>query len=346
MILYDWLIRATEKKGAQKAIIYRDTYLSWRGLKHRVERRSRELETMGVEAGDFVGLMLGNVPDVIILSIALNKMGGIPIPLDPTISTRELEQLMDMIPIRGLVTRPRSGDSPLPSAPAKSGKRKRAPESKRRLQGTLLSCSLYDNDGIPDNDKADDPMAVVLITADTHGDPKPIERHESHVASEAKTLSKALKITKDDVALLTMPIFQSAGFDVAVAACLSQGATICLEDELTPPRIMKLVRERKVTVLPENKALFQEIGKLPAARPLNYGDVRFLSFGGGIIGPKLDAFSKKFGVKPISCFHLTETGTATLDISGDHGKTVGKSLPGVDVQLRDAKTGKQRSRIL
>ena len=50
-------------KGGAKALIYRDTYLSWRGLGHRVDRRTDEFASMGVRPGDLVGLMLGHVPD-------------------------------------------------------------------------------------------------------------------------------------------------------------------------------------------------------------------------------------------------------------------------------------------
>lgn len=116
MLLYSWLEKAVKSKGSARALIYRDTYLSWRGLKHRVDRRAREFDAMGVRPGDLVGLMLGNVPDFIILSLALSKLRAAPVPLDPTTSTRELEMLMSVVPIRGLITRPRGGDAPLPNA--------------------------------------------------------------------------------------------------------------------------------------------------------------------------------------------------------------------------------------
>ena len=105
MLLYGWLERAVKEKGGTKALIYRDTYLSWRGLMHRVKRRATEFKTAGVRSGDLVGLMLGNVPDFVILSLALSKLEAIPLPLDPTTSTRELEMLMSLAPLRAVITR-------------------------------------------------------------------------------------------------------------------------------------------------------------------------------------------------------------------------------------------------
>ena len=54
MLLYRWLTEATNTRGTAKALVYRDTYLSWRGLQHRVERRAQEFAAMGIERGDNV----------------------------------------------------------------------------------------------------------------------------------------------------------------------------------------------------------------------------------------------------------------------------------------------------
>src|SRR5437016_13646600 len=82
MLLYGWLTKATDERGNAKALVYRDTYLSWRGLQHRVERRAQEFASMGIGKGHWVGLMLGNVPDFAILALALSKLGATVVPLE------------------------------------------------------------------------------------------------------------------------------------------------------------------------------------------------------------------------------------------------------------------------
>src|SRR5258708_14792344 len=108
-LLYKWLTEATRAQGSAKALVYRDTYLSWRGLSHRVDRRVQEFASMGVKKGDWVGLMLGNVPDFAILSLALSKLAATVVPLDPTTGVRDLSAIMDEAPLRALITRPRGG---------------------------------------------------------------------------------------------------------------------------------------------------------------------------------------------------------------------------------------------
>ncbi len=343
MLLYEWLQRAVKAKGGAKALIYRDTYLSWRGLTHRVNRRADEFKAMGVRPGDWVGLMLGNVPDFVILSLALSKLKAAPLPLDPTTSTRELEMVMAAVPVRGLITRPRGGDAPIPASTGgkkKGSKRKRAPESRRRLQGTLLSCSIYACDKQKLPKKEDQAIGTVLITADSAGDPKPVERTIANLAAEAAHVTKALKITGDDRALLTVPLFHSYGFDVGLLTALNAGASIYLEDEVAASRIIKLVRDQQITVLPGSPTLFEEMVKLPAVRPLTHKPVRFVSAGGSLMGSTMETFRKKYGVRPMACFHTSETGTVSIDLDGQHGESVGKVLDGVKVRITSAKTGK------
>jgi len=123
-LLYKWLTEATRAQGSAKALVYRDTYLSWRGLSHRVDRRVQEFATMGIKKGDWVGLMLGNVPDFAILALALSKIGSVVVPLDPTTGQRDLGLIMDTAPVRALITRPRGGvETQQPAPPSASGRR-------------------------------------------------------------------------------------------------------------------------------------------------------------------------------------------------------------------------------
>src|ERR1700690_2601157 len=183
MLLYQWLTTVASDRGSEKALVYRDTYLSWRGLLHRVDRRAQELHSMGIGPGAWVGLMLGNVPDFVILTLALSKIDAVVVPLDPTTGNRELEMVLEAAPLRALITRPRGGEggpasaglpyyaSPAAARPPAAPPTKFVPESRRRLQGTLLTCGLYKRASLAN--LADGPGSpdVVQLTASIGGDP-------------------------------------------------------------------------------------------------------------------------------------------------------------------------------
>src|SRR3978361_45761 len=106
-LLYDWLKKAAKAQGNNKAVVYRDNYLSWRGLLHRVDRRAQEFKSMGIKEGAWVGLMLGNVPDFVILALALSKLDAAIVPIDPTTEGREVGPILPSAPRRRAAPRAR-----------------------------------------------------------------------------------------------------------------------------------------------------------------------------------------------------------------------------------------------
>src|SRR5690606_13458154 len=213
-LLYDWLKSAADARGNNKALVYRDNYLSWRGLLHRVDRRAQEFRAMGLKKGAWVGLMLGNVPDFVILALALSKLDVTPVPIDPTTGARELELMMAAAPLRALVTRPRGSEAtggtpggsdevrkPAPIAPTSGGEE--IPEIRRRLQGTLLTCSVFKR---PNPDVTPRPLAV-LFTADSLGDPKGVLRTSGNLEATADAVVKNLSIDIESRVLVAVPLY-------------------------------------------------------------------------------------------------------------------------------------------
>jgi len=329
-LLYKWLTEATRAQGSAKALVYRDTYLSWRGLSHRVDRRVQEFSAMGIKKGDWVGLMLGNVPDFAILALALSKVGAVVVPLDPTTGTRDLGLIMDSAPVRALITRPRGGvETQQPAPPSATGRLENL-ESRRRLQGTLLTCSIYKKSTI-----TSDPAALVLYTNDSSGNPKGVLRTDENLEAAAVQTAKALEVTTDDRILTTVPLYHSYGFDCGLALALRFGATLYLEDEVAPKRIVKLLREQEINVLPGTPGLYAGLAKLPTAKALKVKKPRYLSAGSPLAEATADAFKDRWGIRIVPVYHTTETSTIACDKKEPRPGSVGKVVEGVEVRVGD-----------
>jgi long-chain acyl-CoA synthetase len=351
-LLYEWLERATSESGNAKALVYRDNYLSWRGLKHRADRRAQEFHAMGIRPGEWVGLMLGNVPDFVILALGLSKIGATIVPIDPTTSSREFELVLDTVPLRALITRPRGTDAQQPastgSGPGPEARRpaprlakdsRRAvevPESRRRLQGTLLTCSMFRR-GQPQLDVKPD---VVMFTADSAGDPRAVLRTRKNVEAEAKLLADALEVVAETKILTAVPLFHAYGWDFGLSTALRQGATLNIEEELSAKRVAKILREQEVDVLPGTPTLFAGLAKIPIAKPLRRKGLRFLAAGGRLDDATADGFRERYGVKLMSAYHTTETGAVAIDLTSKVPESVGKVLDGMEVRISAAEGGK------
>jgi long-chain acyl-CoA synthetase len=329
-LLYKWLTESTRAQGSAKALVYRDTYLSWRGLSHRVDRRVQEFSAMGIKKGDWVGLMLGNVPDFAILALALSKVGATVVPLDPTTGTRDLGLIMDTAPLRALITRPRGGVETQQAVPPSASGRLENLESRRRLQGTLLTCSIYKKSPI-----TADPAALVLYTNDSSGNPKGVLRTDENLEAAAVQTAKALEIAADDRILTTVPLYHSYGFDCGLMLALRFGATLYLEDEVAPKRVVKLLREQEINVLPGTPGLYAGLAKLPTAKALKVKKPRYLSAGSPLSEATAEAFKARWGIRIVPLYHTTETSTIACDKKEPRPGSVGKPIEGVEVRIGD-----------
>jgi len=354
-LLYDWLKKAAKAQGNNKAVVYRDNYLSWRGLLHRVDRRAQEFKSMGIKEGAWVGLMLGNVPDFVILALALSRLDAAIVPIDPTTGGRELELILAAAPLRALVTRPRGSEgsisangtsAPVPpstlprsrvarpappppmNAPA-NGPTGDAAEVRRRLQGTLLTCSVYKRSA-PDHGV--DPIAV-LFTADSLGDPKGVLRTDKNTVAAVDHAIDALGLAQATKILVAVPLFHAYGWDLGFLPTLKLGSTMFLEEEISARRIGKLVREHEVDVLPGTPSMYAELSKLPTAKKLEVKSPRYLAAGSRLDQAVADDFFDKYGIRLLSCYHSTEAATVTLEDTGKYPTTVGKPIDGVEVKI-------------
>ena len=349
MQLYEWLSNVASGQSSAKALVYRDTYLSWRGLLHRVDRRAQELHALGIAPGAWVGLMLGNVPDFVILALALSKIDAVVVPLDPTTGNRELEMILEAAPLRALITRPRGGEggqasaglpyyaTPAAARPPASPPSKFVPESRRRLQGTLLTCGLYKRASLAGFANGAASPDVVQLTASIGGDPKGVVKTSANLAAAAQAIAKTLDVSASDRILCTLPLHASYGFDFGLLTTLASGATLFLEDEVSPKRIAKLLREQSIDFFAGTPALFGSLVRVPTVKPLKTAGARFISSGSALPANIAESFYQRFGIRLLSCYHSTQAGPLALDRSGKDPESVGRSFEGVELRVAGPK---------
>ena len=340
-LLYEWLDNAAGARegttaGGGQALIYRDTYLSWPGLRHRVNRRASELKGFGIEAGDWVGLMLGSVPEFVVLALALSKLDAVVVPLDPTLSGRDLDMIFAATHLRALVTRPNTLTpfaAPAGALPAdRTQRRPRAVlESRRRITGTLLTCATFQRTPLTLHAVPE----VVLFTLDTGGDPKGVVRERRQLEGIGASLAATLDIDAPTHVSTAAGLHTSQGFDLGLCVALAQGVGLVLDDELVAARLAKLLAEQGANVLAATPALFAAMASMPTARPCPSRHTRCISSGEPLTPAVARAFRNRFKVSLLSCYHATETGPVAIDLGGRNPTTVGLPFAGGEIRVAD-----------
>jgi long-chain acyl-CoA synthetase len=340
-LLFEWLETAVRSRtattGSGHALVYHDTYLSWRGLLHRVERRARELAAMGIQARDWVGLMLGNDPEFVVLALSLSRLEAVVVPIDPTTGSRDLDMTLEAVPLRAIVTRPNALDPlAVPSGTLRmSGQAPTPPrltaESRHRVSGTLLTCSLYP--WTRPEIAAPEAPEVVLVTLDTGGDPKAVVRHAGNLRAIAATLGAALRIEADARVLAVAPLFDCQGFDFGLVAALPHHATLFLDDGTAGPRLAKLLSDQDIDLYAATARELAALARVTSGKSLHRRNTRLVCSGVPLPGVVARAVQKRYAVPVLSCYQSCETGPAAMDLDGTAPDSVGKPLPGIAIRL-------------
>ncbi len=327
-MMFSWLEDVVRLRGAAHAVVQPDTYLSFRGLVHRANRRMKELGALSIGAGDAVGVMLGNVADYIVLTVALDRLGATLVPMAPLCSGAELDAVMRLVPLRAIIARPgakvleRSAKERAPYCPA--------PTARSRLQGSLLSCALF-----PQCDPLPESTAVIFVSPASDGGYERVCRSSEDLAGEAENLALALGVVETDRIGVALPFHHPFGFVSGITLSLGYGAQLHLDDDLSARRTLVRVRDSKLTLVPVSRTLLREMCELPAARSLQGSDVRFLCVEGAVGRELAQGFFRHFKVRVHGGFHRPATGLVALDPDGRSPHTVGQPVNGLDLQVVD-----------
>ena len=233
---------------------------------------------MGIGPGAWVGLMLGNVPDFVILTLAVSKVEAVVVPLDPTTGNRELEMILEAAPAA------RAGHAPARrrgragggrpallrgAARARAPPRRAAVEVRaRRSAGACrgrccrAACTsarrsrTSSTRGATRRRSCSSPRRWAAI-------PRAWSRPPPTSGAAAQAIGKTLGVTHEDRVLCTMPLHTSYGFDFGLLVALANGTTLFLEDEVSPKRIAKLLREQSIDFFAGNPALYGSLVRVP-----------------------------------------------------------------------------------
>ncbi len=76
-----------EGRGDKVAILFGDQKVTFKELLAQANKFANVLKQLGVGAQDRVGIRMTNTPDAVAINFGIQKMGAIPVPVSPLIST-------------------------------------------------------------------------------------------------------------------------------------------------------------------------------------------------------------------------------------------------------------------
>ena len=194
-------------------------------------------------------------------------------------------------------------------------------------------------------DRSNNDIAVIIYTSGTTGRPKGAMISHQNIKSNAVTLSKYWKWTKEDVLLHALPIFHIHGLFVASHLPVMNGSSIIFCDRFDPKQvILSLPKSTIYMGVPTNYT------RLLSRSELTHRSCRnmrlFISGSAPLQVSTFEAFKLRTGHTIVERYGMSETGMNTSNpINGKRkAGTVGLSLPGIECRIVDdngVETGKK-----
>ncbi|HRI08950.1 MAG TPA: class I adenylate-forming enzyme family protein [Nannocystaceae bacterium] len=222
--IYRWLVAATQSGGSQRSVDSQEATLSRRGLLIRADKRARELAGLKIGAGDVVALSMGNVPEFLVLLLAVSKLGAVVMPVDPANGDRSLLGACARLRVRAVIRRPRG----LENAPLcyPEGYRLTA---RRKLSGSLLDLDVLEP-------PQDHPGALpegtefVFETAGADGTLRDIARTGAHLQAIGEATRELLGLDAGTHIACAQPLTSPRFFDPVLFGWLASEARLVIAD--------------------------------------------------------------------------------------------------------------------
>ena len=348
---------------------YNKTYYE---LNHEVDAYAKGLLGMGFTKGDHIAVWATNYPQWLVLMFATAKIGCVLVTVNTNYKQNELEYLLSQSDAKGLFICDGLKDIDCEKiiygicpelATCKPGKLK-----SEKLPCLKMICSfdnwyegMYNWSEVPrfgvlisDKEFAEakqackpDDVINMQYTSGTTGFPKGVMLTHNNIVNNGRQIGDCMKFTHKDRLCIPVPFFHCFGLVLAIMASVTHGTTMLPLLFYTPMKVMHTVEYERATAVHGVPTMFIAILEHRDFDKYNYKSLRTGIMAGSPCPEKvMKEVMEKMNMTEITItYGQTEaspacTMTKTDDPLDKRVASVGKAMPGVEIKIVDAETGK------
>ncbi len=334
------------------------------------------LQSLGVQKGDKVAIMLPNVPHYPISYYATLMVGGVVVQLNPLYTPSELEFLLNDSESKVLITLDIFWDTVQRVMDKVNVGRYivgKIPDFLPFIKGLLYPLvanpkpKAVSFDGFkffrfseflkhptepnfPDINPKDD-LAVLQYTGGTTGTPKGVMlTHFNILANTYQSVSWFTQLEPgNEVTLCIIPFFHSYGMTVALNFSVKVAAKMVLMPKYHTKDALKLIQKHKVTLLPGVPQIYATISNHPEVSKYNLRSIKACISGAAPLPLKVkEDFERLTGGKLVEGYGLSEASPVTHcnPIYGlNKPGSIGLPFPDTDAKIVDIEDGKKEMSV-
>ncbi|MFF7888822.1 long-chain fatty acid--CoA ligase [Streptomyces sp. NPDC020794] len=337
MNLASHVVSSARTHPDRAALRLEDAAVSYRTLDQGSARMAGLLHNRGVKPGDRVAIMLPNVPEFALAYYGVLRAGGIVVPMNPLLKSREVAYYLDDSGARLLFAWRTFADE------ARTGAQQAEAEVVVVSPGAFDSL-LASAPSVEDlADRHEDDTAVILYTSGTTGQPKGAELTHGNLTRNCDIVAnELLRLTADDVIFGGLPLFHAFGQTCTLNAAVATGACLTLLPRFDAGKALGILGEHGVTVFAGVPTVFGRLVRQPDRDAYRVPRLR-LSLTGGAAMPVqvLHDFQAAFDCVVLEGYGLSETSpVASFNTvqAGPKPGSVGIPIRGVEMRVVDNNT--------
>ena len=313
--------------------------VSYANLDERANRAANLLRDLHIRVGDKVCVVMNNAPEYLDLWFGLAKIGAVMVPVNVHLRGIGLGYVLHHCDAKVLVAHRRFME-PYRKVQGQAPNIKHVIQSGEEGAGSAsLETLLEQASGERNFDlfAKEEEVLGLLYTSGTTGPSKGVMLSHFNYLNTRRTLVETMvHAGKGDVLFTTLPLFHCNAQQLTTLGSLISGARMALETTFSASMFWEQIRRHQATVFNYIGAMISILFKQPE-RPDDADNPARVTLGGAAPKEIWPDFERRFGVKIIEAFGLTET--ATVSHCNPHGAvrvgSVGKPLPHLEARILD-----------
>jgi fatty-acyl-CoA synthase len=315
--LGSWPARRARKTPHRTALIHGDTTVSYAELYARTTRLAHALRALGLRRGDRIAYLGPNHPSYLETLFAAGTLGAVFVPLNPRLAGPEIAyQLSD------------SGAKVLVYAPSLAGLVAGLPGNAHVRAFVEVGSPYEELIGQAAEEPIDQPVAaedmcIIMYTSGTTGRPKGAMLTHGNLTWNAVNVLVDHDLTADERALVSAPLFHTAGLNMLTLPVLLKGGACVLVESFDPAATLDLIERHRITFMFGVPAMFDQVARHPRWADADLSSLRILTCGGSPVPTTLIAAYQERGLTFLQGYGMTEASPGTLFLDAEHA--VGKA---------------------
>ncbi|GLP70753.1 fatty-acyl-CoA synthase [Streptomyces sp. TUS-ST3] len=321
--LGSWSARRARKTPHRTALIHGDTTVTYAELHTRVTRLARALRARGIRRGDRVAYLGPNHPSYLETLFAAGTLGAVFVPLNTRLAGPEIAYQLSDSGARALVYGP-SHAGLVAGLPGSTDVRTYV-EVGAEYEGLLTESP---------TDPVDEPVTpddtcIIMYTSGTTGRPKGAMLTHGNLTWNAINVLVDTDLIADERALVSAPLFHTAGLNMLTLPVLLKGGTCVLVEAFDPDATFDLIEQHRITFMFGVPTMFEQVARHPRWAGADLSSLRILTCGGSPVSTPLIAAYQERGLTFLQGYGMTEASPGTLFLDAEHaiGKAGSAGVP-------------------